>query len=55
MGKNETKRYVQVSIHLEEKAVEHLREIAECSERSLSAQARLYIDQGLKNDADGQS
>lgn len=50
MGNNETKRYIQVSIHLEEKMLRNLKEVADRLERSLSAQARLYIDQGLENE-----
>lgn len=55
MGKNETKRYIQVSIHITPKALKDLKELADLSERSVSAQARLLIDKGLKDESNGQS
>lgn len=55
MGKNETKRYIQVSIHLEPETLNDLKEVADLSQRSLSAQARLLINKGLKDESTRQS
>ena len=55
MGKNETKRYVQISVHILPKTLEDLQKLAELSERSVSAQARLLIDKGLKDESNRQS
>lgn len=55
MGKNETKRYVQVSIHLEPEMLKALKKLAEKSQRTVSAQTRFLIGEVLKDESNGQS
>ncbi|UNM96747.1 hypothetical protein MMG00_02510 [Ignatzschineria rhizosphaerae] len=56
MGKNGTyKKLVPFSVLIEKDLLDLLKQVAKDEDRSLSAQARRYIEQGIKDDSNGQS